>query len=397
MKMNKRHRIFKAISCCLCLLIVISGCDIQIGGWGQAKYEKTVQRQAPLNPGSKLYVETSSGSITITGGDVTECSVIAEICGRAPTEEEAQLLVEQVKIELEPAGNTMTVKAYKPPSRNRRSISISYDITVPKQTDIECASSYGAIELANITGQTSGKTSSGSINAKNIQGSVNLDTSYGSINCRNITGDNITAKSSSGSITAEIIKGPTRLTTSYGSITCSDISDGDIKLKTSSGKIKISNASFGDCDAHTSYGSIVSDELKGKSIKLHSGSGSINVTESSADTTDLSTSYGRITCRQITTNDITAKSGSGNLDIACSDSTPGQIVADLVTSYGNIDFAAPQDFTGQVDLSTSYGSIKTNRPITISGQISKKNLNGTIGEGNGKLRLQTSSGSINLQ
>ena len=395
--MNQRHRVFRAISCCLCMLVIISGCDIQMGGWGQAKHEITVQRQAPISAGSKLYVETSSGSITITGGDVTECSVIARICGRASTEEEAQQLAEQVKIEIETVGDTLTVKAEKPPSKNRRSISISYDITIPKQTNIECASSYGAIELANIKGTTSGKTSSGSIEAKNIDGPVNLDTSYGSVKCRNITGDNITVKSSSGSITAEIIKGSAQLTTSYGSITCTDMSDGDIKLKTSSGKIKLSNASFGDCDAHTSYGSIVSDELKGKSIKLHSGSGSINVTESSANTTNLSTSYGRITCRQITTNDITAKSGSGNLDIACSDSTPTEIVADLVTSYGSIDFAVPQNFAGQVDLSTSYGSIRTDRPITISGEISKKKLKGTIGEGNGKLHMQTNSGSINLQ
>jgi DUF4097 and DUF4098 domain-containing protein YvlB len=379
------------------MLVIISGCDFQIGDWGQAIYEITVQRQAPITAGSKLYVQTSSGSITITGGDVTECSVIAEICGRAPTEEEAQLLAEQVTIELETVGDTLTVKADKPPSRNNRSVSISYDITVPKQTNIDCASSYGAIELANIKGQTSGKTSSGSIDAKNIEGPVNLDTSYGSVNCRNITGDNITVKSSSGSITAEIIKGPAQLTTSYGSITCTDMSDGDLKLKTSSGKIRLSNASFSDCNAHTSYGSIVSDELKGKSIKLHSGSGSINVTESSADTTNLSTSYGRITCRQITTKEITAKSGSGNIDIACSDSTPDEIIAELVTSYGSIDLTAPQNFTGQVDLSTSYGSIRTSRPITISGEISKKELKGTIGEGNGKLYMQTNSGSINLQ
>ena len=395
--MSKKYRTILALSFCLCPLLIVIGCDIQIGDWGQAKHEITVQRQTPITPGSKLHVETSSGSITITGGNVTECSVIAEICGRAPTEEEAQLLAEQVKIELEAVGNTLTVKAEKPPRKNRCSISISYDITVPKQTNIECASSYGAIELANINGETSGKTSSGSIEAKNIEGSANLDTSYGSVNCRNITGDNLTVKSSSGSITAEIIKGSAQLTTSYGSITCTDMSDGDIKLKTSSGKIKLSNASFGDCDAHTSYGSIVSDELKGKSIKLHSGSGSIKVTESSADTTNLSTSNGHITCRQITTNNIIAKSGSGNLNITCSDSTPAQIVADLVTSYGSIDFAAPQNFTGQVDLSTSYGSIRTGRPITISGQISKKKLKGTIGEGNGKLHMQTSSGSINLQ
>jgi DUF4097 and DUF4098 domain-containing protein YvlB len=395
--MSKKYRTILALSFCLCPLLIAFGCDIQIGGWGQAKYKRTVQQQAPISLGSKLYVETSSGSITITGGDFTECSVIAEICGRAPTEEEARLLAEQVSIELETVGDTLTVKADKPPSRNKRSVSISYDITIPKQTNTKCISSYGAIEIANIKGQTSGKTSSGSIEAKNIEGPTNLDTSYGSVNCRNITGSNITVKSSSGSITAEIIKGPAQLTTSYGSITCMDMSDGDLKLKTSSGKIKISNASFGNCDAHTSYGSIVSNELRGKLIKLHSGSGNINLTDSSADTTYLSTSYGRITCRQITTNEITAKSGSGNLDIACPDSTPDEIVANLVTSYGSIDFAAPQNFTGQVDLSTSYGSIRTSRPITINGEISKKKLKGTIGEGNGKLHMQTSSGSINLQ
>jgi DUF4097 and DUF4098 domain-containing protein YvlB len=359
--MNKLHAMLKAISCCLCMLVLISGCDFQIGDWGQAKYERTVQQQTSLNPGSNLLLQTSSGSIIVTGGDVTECSVIATIVGRAPSEEEAQLLAEQVKIELETVGDTLTVKAEKPPRKNRCSVSISYDITVPKQTNIECASSYGSIEISNIKGKISGKTSSGSIEAKNIEGpAANLDTSYGSVKCRNITADNITVKSSSGNV-------------------------------------KITNASFGECEAHTSYGSIVSDELKGRSIKLNSGSGSISLTASSADTTNLYTSYGRITCRQITTNDITAKSGSGNIDIAFSESTPDQIVADLDTSYGSIDFTAPQNFAGQVDLSTSYGSIRTNRPITISGQISKKELKGTIGEGSGKLHLHTGSGSINLQ
>jgi DUF4097 and DUF4098 domain-containing protein YvlB len=68
-----------------------------------------------------------------------------------------------------------------------------------------------------------------------------------------------------------------------------------------------------------------------------------------------------------------------------------------VTSYGSIEFTAPPDFAGQADLSTSYGSIRTEQPITISGPISKKKLKGTIGRGNGKLHLQTSSGSINLK
>ncbi|MFH1718795.1 MAG: DUF4097 family beta strand repeat-containing protein [Planctomycetota bacterium] len=396
--MKRNYWTILALGICLCPLLIAVGCDIHIGGdWGQAKCERTVRQQTPLAAGSTVVAETSLGSVTIVGADVTDCNVVAVICGRASTEEQARELAEQVKIELEKVGDRLTVKAEKPPRKRNTSIGISYTITVPKQTNIECASSYGAIKLSNINGSVSGKTSSGSISAENIEGTVDLDTSYGSVTCKNVAGDNIKVKSSSGSITVERARGSVQLNTSYGEITCKDISDGDIILKTSSGKIRLSNASFGHCDAQTSYGSIASENLKGKSLKLHSDSGSINVTNATADAADISTSYGRITGRQIATAELIAKSGSGNIDIDCSDSAPAEIVADLITSYGSVDFRSPRDFSGRVDLSTSYGSIRTDLPITISGQISKKKLNGTIGQGKGKLNLRTSSGSINLK
>ena len=395
--MKTKYSTVLTLGFCLCLLLIVGGCEIQIGDWGKAKYERTVQQQAPLAPGSTVVAETTFGSITITGADVTDCNVVAQIRVQAPTEEEAQEIAEQVEIKLEPVGQTLTVKAEKPPKKHRRSISISYDINVPRQTHVDCASSYGAIKLSNIDGNVKGKSSSGSITAENIQGSAQLDTSYGSVTCKDITGDNIKLQSSSGSITAENTKGSVELDTSYGSIICKGTSGGDVKLKTSSGNIKLSKASCGDCDVHTSYGSITADEFEAGSLKLHSGSGSINVTEASADTADISTSYGRITCRQLTTAGLSAKSGSGNIDIAFSDSTPAEITANVVTSYGSIDFVTPPEFTGQVELATSYGSIRTDLPITITGEISKKKLTGTIGQGKGKLYLKTSSGSIEIK
>jgi len=361
LKMNKNHWAILALGICLCPLLIAGGCNIHIGGdWGQAKYERTVTEQTALETGSTVIAETSYGSITVTGADVSDCNVVAVITGRAPTETEAQELAEQVSIELEKTGDILEVIAHKPQRKHNTSIGISYTITVPRQTSVQCTSSYGDIKLSNINGSTSGKTSSGKINAENIEGAVSLDTSYGSITCKNVTGNNI-------------------------------------KVKTSSGKIKLANASFGDCNAHTSYGSISSEDLKGKSVKLHSGSGSINVTGAAVKITDISTSYGRITGRKITTSELIAKSGSGNIDIDCSESTPAEISADLITSYGSVDFQVPSNFAGKVDLSTSYGSIRTDLPITISGEISKKKLSGTVGQGNGILNLHTSSGSITLK
>jgi DUF4097 and DUF4098 domain-containing protein YvlB len=393
--MKKKYYSIPALT--FCLLLIVSGCDFQFGNWGRAKYERTVQKQAPLDSGSTVIAQTSSGSITITGADVTDCNVVAQIRVRALTEEEAKETAEQVEIILEQVGNILTVKADKPRKQLKRSISISYDITVPKQTNVECASSYGSVKLSNILGSAKGKSSSGSITAEDIQGSVHLDTSYGSVTCVNVSGNNIKVRSSSGAIKARNIKGSADLDTSYGSITCEDVSGGDLKLRTSSGKIKLIKASCGNFDLHTSYGSIGADELKGKSLKLHSGSGGIDVTQASADSADISTSYGRITCKQLTTADLTAKSGSGHINIACSDSTSPEIKANVVTSYGNVDFETPPDFTGSVEMATSYGSISTDLPITISGQISKKKLAGTIGQGNGNLYLKTRSGSIKVR
>jgi hypothetical protein len=58
---------------------------------------------------------------------------------------------------------------------------------------------------------------------------------------------------------------------------------------------------------------------------------------------------------------------------------------------------APPSFAGQVELKTSYGSIKTALPVTVTGEIIKKAIKGTIGQGEGKLDLQTRSGSIHLK
>ena len=235
--MKKKNYLIPSLA--FCLLLIVTGCDFRIGDWGRAKYERTVQKQILLDSGSTVLAQTSSGSITVVGADVTDCNVVAQIRVRALSEETAQEIAKKVEIILEQVGNTLTVKADKPPKKRRCSIAISYDITVPRQTNVECTSSYGPVKLSNIEGNAKGKSSSGSITAEDIQGSTHLHTSYGPVTCRNITGDNIKLESSSGKISAENIKGSAEMDTSYGSITCEDISGPEIKLRSSSGGIRL--------------------------------------------------------------------------------------------------------------------------------------------------------------
>ena len=228
----------------LCLLILLSGCYINIGGCGRAKFERTDELSAPLLAGSSLAAETGFGSITVTGADVVDCHVIAEIYVQAPTEEEAARIAEKVKIKLVPAGTTLTVKVEKPKLKSNRSVGVSFNITLPKQTNIDCETSFGSIKVDNINGSVKAKTSFAAINCDNIKGPIHLETSYGGITCRNITSADITATSSFGGI----------------DIDCSPSSPPDINanIVTSYGNIDLTTppAFAGKADLQTSYGSI---------------------------------------------------------------------------------------------------------------------------------------------
>ncbi len=163
------------------LPVIITGCCINIDGWPRAEYERTERLEAPLEPGSILALENDVGSITIAGVNVNDCSVIATISVKAPTEEEAQELAEQIKIELDQDGNTLTVRTEKPRIKKRRSISISFDITIPEQTALEIGNKVGKIRLSNITETIKAQTDVGQITCREISNDIDLKADVGTV------------------------------------------------------------------------------------------------------------------------------------------------------------------------------------------------------------------------
>ncbi len=178
--MKKRHFVKVSLICLFCLLTPMIGC-INISSWSRAKYERTDQLNAHLAPGSILIAETDVGSITVTGLDVTDCNVTATICVKAPTDEEAQELADRIKIELERDGKTLTVKTEKPRVKKHRSISISFEIAVPKQTALELGSDVGNIQVSNITKEIKAETNVGKITCEEISGDIDVKADVGTI------------------------------------------------------------------------------------------------------------------------------------------------------------------------------------------------------------------------
>jgi len=167
----------------LCLLVITVGCCVDIGGcWEKEKYERTEHLSAPVPAEGILDIETDVGSVNVIGADVTDCNVTATICAKAFTEKEAKELAEQVKLKLEPAGKILTVRVEKPLSRRcKRSISIDFEVTVPKQTGLQLESDVGKIRISDIAGRIEAKTDVGEITCREISGDIDLKTDVGEV------------------------------------------------------------------------------------------------------------------------------------------------------------------------------------------------------------------------
>jgi len=180
----KKDRFTKVLlSFPLCLLVITVGCCVDIGGCGEKeKYERTEHLSAPVPAEAVLDIETDVGSVNVAGADVTDCNITATICAKAFTEKEAKELAEQVKLKLEPVGKTLTVRMEKPLSRRcKRSISIDFEVTVPKQTGLQIESDVGKIRISNTAGRIQAKTDVGDITCEEISGDIDLKTDVGGV------------------------------------------------------------------------------------------------------------------------------------------------------------------------------------------------------------------------
>ena len=148
----------------------------------------------------------------------------------------------------------------------------------------------------------------------------------------------------------------------------------DLNLKTHNGAMKITNIK-GDTRAETFNGSFTAERIAGTAwLKTHNGS---------------------VKCTEIS-GDATLKTFNGGVKVFYSEDAPADCNVSMTTFNGGIELTPPPNFSAAVEASTHNGSVNTDLPITVTGELSKKKLVGTIGAGEGKLRLETFNGSIKI-
>ncbi|MFC1783526.1 DUF4097 domain-containing protein [Planctomycetota bacterium] len=149
----------------------------------------------------------------------------------------------------------------------------------------------------------------------------------------------------------------------------------DLGLETHNGAFEIVNI-VGDVDGVTHNGRVKIEQITGD--------------------IEMQTHNGSFYCREVS-GDMELVTHNGKVQAVYAESAPPVCDVSIVSHNGSLDLTTPTNFSADVTVSTHNGSISTDLPLTITGKFGKRKINGTIGDGQGNLHLETHNGSIKIR
>lgn len=219
-------------------------------------FDKTLR----VNGQVMLTVGTGSGYIHVSPGTSSEVHIIGHVhangwgFGASADDRVRQALANPP---IDQTGNIITIGRHQDWMQN---ISIDYDITAPRGTQLEANSGSGDLRLQDLGGSLKANTGSGSIDASGFTGRVALQTGSGDIRAQLQSADDVKAHTGSGSIHLQGVAGALWAETGSGDIEVGGRPASGWKLQTGSGSVTldVGNAPF-TLDASTGSGTVHSD------------------------------------------------------------------------------------------------------------------------------------------
>lgn len=295
----------------------------------EGTFHRTLDVTGPVN----IDLTTGSGNVTVRTGADGKVDITGHIRASGWFDNSQDRISRlQANPPIQQSGNTIRI-GHVHDSDLLHNISISYELSVPAQTQLTSHSGSGRQEVDGIAGAINVDAGSGDVRISNIRNAVRAQTGSGDMKLENIQG-NVQAKTGSGSIHATEIAGGFEGETGSGHIDLQQSAPGSVRVRTGSGGI----------DARGVRGS------------------------------------------------LEARAGSGGIT-AEGEPRAGWIVH---TGSGSVRLRLATDSAFDLNAHTSSGSISVNRPVTVQGIINRKEIRGRVRGGGPQVDVQTSSGDIEI-
>ena len=167
---------------------------------------------------------------------------------------------------------------------------------------------------------------------------------------------------------------------------------GALSVDVGSGSVRISDASA-DLSVDTGSGDVTLADVRGARVVVDTGSGEIDARGIQGETVSLDTGSGDIRAEGIRAPRLHVDTGSGNVDLAI-DSDVETLAVD--SGSGNVSIEVPSGLGASFQAETGSGQIASELPLELR-KRSRGYLAGTIGDGRGRIALETGSGNITLR
>ncbi|MDH3684828.1 MAG: DUF4097 family beta strand repeat-containing protein [Myxococcales bacterium] len=206
--------------------------------WSEkAEEEESIRLDAPR--GGTLRIDNANGRTRVVGEDRDDIQVEMKKVARAESEDEAALLLEEIRLVTREDDEFLLVE-FDIPGRWNRKGRVDIELRVPRKLRVEVLAANGRICLEDLCGHIRAKSSNGPIRITNVVGDISVATSNAKVKT-DCTCGRLTARCSNGKIQVDQHRGSVDASTSNGTINCelAELGDAGILLATSNGRISL--------------------------------------------------------------------------------------------------------------------------------------------------------------
>jgi lia operon protein LiaG len=193
-----------------------------------------------------------------------------------------------------------------------------------------------------------------------------------------------------------------------GKVAVTDV-EGDLSIDAAAAPVTSSNTR-GELHVDVGSGAVQVTEARGN-LSIDTGSGGVAVSNVRGETVSIDTGSGEVTVSDLRTSQLSIETGSGDIQVTALiapqvslETGSGAVTADVggevwnvdvETGSGDITLKLPPTLGAEVDIETSSGEIETDFEVSVT-RHARDHMTGRIGDGRGKIAIETGSGGIKL-
>jgi hypothetical protein len=172
-----------------------------------------------------------------------------------------------------------------------------------------------------------------------------------------------------------------------------DRTRGTLRISTGSGNVDLRDGA-GDVSLETGSGDITAAGTSGTRLRLNTGSGGVTLRDGKASDLKVETGSGDIEATNTAGDQVSFETGSGNVDVSLVTTFRS---LHIETGSGDVTLKVPSNLGAEVDLDTGSGDIDLGGLTLQVRRLEHDHITGTLGDGSGKLSVETGSGNVKLQ